>query len=147
MKWKILHIYEDDYGCEGIPEDGELMCSVLARNAGGEEKWLKIADKWLTDNEVTVGSVFIFGSLFISLVNTLSKDCSSCLELSINISLLSLEDGASIWGSSKFSFIGVSILLFSCIASILTPQRFAIFDNVSPSLTIICIYFSFCRKW
>ena len=57
MKWKILHIYEDDYGCEGIPEDGELMCSVLVRNADGEEKWLKIADKWLTDNEVTVGSV------------------------------------------------------------------------------------------
>lgn len=56
-EYMVLKIYEDDYGCEGIPEDGELMCSVLARNADGEEKWLKIADKWLTDNEVTVGSV------------------------------------------------------------------------------------------
>ena len=56
-EYTVLKIYEVDYGCEGVPDDSELMCSVLVKNADGAEKWLKIADKWLTDNKVTVGSV------------------------------------------------------------------------------------------
>jgi len=29
MRYKIIEIYEEDYGCEGIPENSETMCNVL----------------------------------------------------------------------------------------------------------------------
>lgn len=35
MKYKILKIYNDDYGCEGIPEGHEPMCSVLIQDSKG----------------------------------------------------------------------------------------------------------------
>ena len=28
MQYKILNIYEEDYGCEGVPEGQEPMCRV-----------------------------------------------------------------------------------------------------------------------
>ena len=54
-EYTVLKIYEDDYGCEGIPDDSELMCSVLVRSTDGKEKWGKIADKWLAENNVRNG--------------------------------------------------------------------------------------------
>ena len=50
MKYKVIDISEEDYGCEGIPEDSELMCSVLIENSDGTQKWLKIADRYLREN-------------------------------------------------------------------------------------------------
>ena len=43
MKYKVIDISEEDYGCEGIPEDSELMCSVLIR--------------YLRENDIDIGSV------------------------------------------------------------------------------------------
>lgn len=57
MKYTVLKIFEEDYGCEGVPENAELMCSVLVRDESGNEKWLKIADKYLTDNNIDVGDI------------------------------------------------------------------------------------------
>lgn len=37
MKYKVIDISEEDYGCEGIPEDSELMCSVLIENSDGTQ--------------------------------------------------------------------------------------------------------------
>jgi len=48
MKYTILKIFEEDYGCEGIPEGEELMCSVLVRDTNGNEKWLRVPDSRLT---------------------------------------------------------------------------------------------------
>ncbi len=58
MQYTILKIMEEDYGCEGIPEDEELMCSVLVRDENGCEKWLKLADSYLTSHKLDIGSVF-----------------------------------------------------------------------------------------
>ncbi len=55
MTYKIKEITEEDYGCEGVPEGGELMCSVLVDGADGE-KWLRIADRLLRENALDVGS-------------------------------------------------------------------------------------------
>ena len=49
MKYKVIDISEEDYGCEGIPEDSELMCSVLIESSDGTQKWLKIADRYLRE--------------------------------------------------------------------------------------------------
>ena len=48
---------EEDYGCEGIPEGSELMCSVLIESSDGTQKWLKIADRYLRENDIDIGSV------------------------------------------------------------------------------------------
>ena len=37
MTYKIKEITEEDYGCEGVPEGGELMCSVLVDGADGKK--------------------------------------------------------------------------------------------------------------
>lgn len=50
MKYKILKIYDDDYGCEGVPEGQEPMCSVLIQDSQGNEQWVKLSDKYLTNN-------------------------------------------------------------------------------------------------
>ena len=39
MKYKVIDISEEDYGCEGI------------------QKWLKIADRYLRENGIDIGSV------------------------------------------------------------------------------------------
>ena len=32
MRYTVLKIFEEDYGCEGVPDDAEPMCSVLVRD-------------------------------------------------------------------------------------------------------------------
>lgn len=58
MRYTIIRITEEDYGCEGIPEGEELMCSVLVRDENGEEKTLRLPDSFLTDNSLDIGSSF-----------------------------------------------------------------------------------------
>ena len=55
MKYTILRIEEEDYGCEGVPDNEELMCSVLVRDASGCEKWVKVPDRYLTENSLMPG--------------------------------------------------------------------------------------------
>lgn len=52
MQYKILKIYDDDYGCEGIPEGQEPMCSVLIQDSEGNESWIKLSDEYLTENNL-----------------------------------------------------------------------------------------------
>ena len=52
MNNKILKIYDDDYGCEGVPEGQEPMCSVLIQDSQGNERWIKLSDKYLTENNL-----------------------------------------------------------------------------------------------
>ena len=45
MKYEILEIYEEDHGCEGLMPGEELMDMVYARDASGQERWLRIPDR------------------------------------------------------------------------------------------------------
>ena len=56
MKYKVKDIYDEDYGCEGVPEDSEPMCMVLLVNENGEEKWEKMSDSYLRENSIDTGS-------------------------------------------------------------------------------------------
>ena len=49
MKYEILNIYEEDYGCEGIPENEELMYIVALRGENGIEKHIRISDSFITE--------------------------------------------------------------------------------------------------
>lgn len=60
MKYKVIDISEEDYGCEGIPEGSELMCSVLLESTEGTRKWVKIADSYLRENGIDIGSVVTY---------------------------------------------------------------------------------------
>ena len=55
MQYKILKIYDDDYGCEGVPEGQEPMCSVLIQDSKGNEQWVKLSDTYLTENNLSEG--------------------------------------------------------------------------------------------
>lgn len=55
MKYTIIEIIEWDYGCEGIPDGEEPMCSVLVRDENSSEKIIKLSDRYLTENHLNVG--------------------------------------------------------------------------------------------
>ncbi len=56
MIYKVKDIYDEDYGCEGVPENSEPMCMVLLCDEDGKEKWVKLADSYLRENNIDVGS-------------------------------------------------------------------------------------------
>jgi len=57
MKYTVIDITEEDYGCEGVPEDSEMMCDVLLKDENDDTKCVKYADRYLRDNDIDVGSV------------------------------------------------------------------------------------------
>ncbi|MBR1556102.1 MAG: hypothetical protein IJ644_12035 [Oscillospiraceae bacterium] len=59
MKYLILKIIEEDYGCEGIPEGEELLCRVLLQDESGEQVWKKLPDSLLTEQHLEEGDSLI----------------------------------------------------------------------------------------
>lgn len=57
MIFTVLQIWEEDYGCEGIPEEEELMCRVLLMDENKREIWKRLPDRFLTAQNITVGSI------------------------------------------------------------------------------------------
>ncbi len=55
--YKILKILEEDYGCEGIPENEEFSCRVLLEDQNQKQFWKKIPDAYLTKYHLEEGSV------------------------------------------------------------------------------------------
>jgi hypothetical protein len=55
LKYTIIEIIEWDYGCEGIPDGEEPMCSVVVRDENNSEKTIKLSDRYLTENHLNVG--------------------------------------------------------------------------------------------
>ncbi len=55
MQYTILKIWEDDYGCEGVPEGEEPMCRVLVQAPDGAEQWIRMADRELTERGLDEG--------------------------------------------------------------------------------------------
>lgn len=55
MKYEIINIYDEDYGCEGIPDGEELMCTVILRDENGTEKHIRLADSFITENQLKTG--------------------------------------------------------------------------------------------
>lgn len=49
---EVLEITEDDYGCEGVPDDGELMCSVLVKDENGTKRRISLSDSYLRQHGI-----------------------------------------------------------------------------------------------
>ena len=56
---RIIAIYENDYGCEERSEDESLKYLVVLQDEDGNEEEILAEDKYLTDNSLDVGSVWI----------------------------------------------------------------------------------------
>ncbi len=59
LPYTIIKIEDEDFGCEGVPDGDELQCNVLVKNEFGEEKWIKLTDKYLTDNNLNEGEIIM----------------------------------------------------------------------------------------
>lgn len=51
----ILDILEDDFGCEGVPDDAEVMVKLVLRDENGVESVLPMADKTALEMNLQVG--------------------------------------------------------------------------------------------
>ncbi len=51
----VVEIIEDDFGCEGVPEDAEAMVTVVVTDAEGKEQRISMADKLCYDRNIEVG--------------------------------------------------------------------------------------------
>lgn len=49
--YQIIDIYEEDHGCEGIPDDEEPMDQVLLRSEDDTEHWVRIPDALLLQKD------------------------------------------------------------------------------------------------
>jgi RimJ/RimL family protein N-acetyltransferase len=70
--WKIIHIFDGDYGCE--EQSGPPMVTVTLSNDSGEQKVLRIPDFMLTKNGLDVGSIWPdYGDLVLETPDLLLK--------------------------------------------------------------------------
>lgn len=56
--WKIIQIFDGDYGCEEIMPEAGPKVSVTIENEAGEQKYISVEDKWLIENQLDVGSIW-----------------------------------------------------------------------------------------
>lgn len=51
----VVEIMEDDFGCEGVPEDAEATVTVVVADAEGKEQRIRMADKLCYERNIEVG--------------------------------------------------------------------------------------------
>lgn len=56
MLYTILEIYEPDFGCEGVPDGQEPLCTVVLQSETSTQRTVKIADAFLYAHGLDVGS-------------------------------------------------------------------------------------------
>ena len=63
-KYLVKHIYEQDFGCEGMSEDAPKLWDVVAEtlDINREEKTFSVEDSRLTHQKISEGSVVAFTS-------------------------------------------------------------------------------------
>ena len=54
--WKIIQIFDGDYGCEELAPGGKSKVSVTLDNERGEQKYISVEDDWLVENNLDIGS-------------------------------------------------------------------------------------------
>ena len=54
--WKIIQIFDGDYGCEELVPGAKPKVSVTLENERGEQKYISVEDEWLVENNLDIGS-------------------------------------------------------------------------------------------
>ena len=57
--WKIKHIFDGDYGCEGLLPGQSLKVSVTLADEHGKERYVSVEDAWLTEQGLDVGDSWL----------------------------------------------------------------------------------------
>lgn len=56
--WKIKHIFDGDYGCEGRLPGQSPKVSVTLADEAENERYVSVEDAWLTEQGLDVGAVW-----------------------------------------------------------------------------------------
>lgn len=54
-KYKVLNIYEDDFGCEERTDDHKTQVIVALKRSDGKEITIKQEDDWLYQQDINEG--------------------------------------------------------------------------------------------
>lgn len=57
--WKIVQIFDGDYGCEELVPGAKPKVSVTLENESGERRYRSAEDDWLLANGFDVGSIWL----------------------------------------------------------------------------------------
>ena len=55
--WKIIQIFDGEYGCEELLPGANSKVSVTLENEVHEQKYVFVEDEWLIENHLDEGSV------------------------------------------------------------------------------------------
>lgn len=56
--WKIIQIFDGEYGCEDLVLGAKPKVSVTLENEVGEQKYVSVEDEWLIENHLDEGSTW-----------------------------------------------------------------------------------------
>ena len=56
--WKIKHIFDGDYGCEGLLPGKSPKVSVTLLREDGTERYVSVEDAWLTEQGLDEGDIW-----------------------------------------------------------------------------------------
>ena len=56
--WKIVQIFDGEYGCEEPASGAKPMVSVTLEDEQGNRKYVSVEDDWLVENGLEEGSVW-----------------------------------------------------------------------------------------
>lgn len=58
IMWTIKHIFDGDYGCEGLLPGQSPKVSVTLIDEHGKERYVSVEDAWLTEQGLDVGDIW-----------------------------------------------------------------------------------------
>ena len=56
--WKIIQIFDGEYGCEELVPGAKPKVSVTLENKVHEQKYVSVEDEWLIENHLDEGSIW-----------------------------------------------------------------------------------------
>lgn len=56
--WKIVQIFDGEYGCEDLVPGAKPKVSVTLENEIYEQKYVSVEDEWLIENHLDEGSIW-----------------------------------------------------------------------------------------
>lgn len=60
MQYKVLEIFDEDYGCEGIEEGEEPMCNIVLSDSNGNRKIIKLSERYIAEKKISEGDIIDF---------------------------------------------------------------------------------------
>ncbi len=58
-QYKVMHIIEPDFGCEGLPDGSVRMDQVILQDESGARITVEVADAYLYEQQIDEGDVVI----------------------------------------------------------------------------------------